>query len=368
MIPAFSRPTRALVSRGALLHNFSLMKKTVGPACSVQAVLKADAYGHGAAAIAPLLARAGATSFGVATLEEAVQLRKAGIRREIILLGALEGSSLEEAARWKIGVTAWNRPYLEAASRRLRRPLDIHLKVDTGMARLGFGALDVAGVLADFQGGRWPRLRLASAYTHLACADEPLDRASARQLKVFRGLPWPEGLALHAANSAAALRLPEARFSRVRSGIFIYGAMAEGLHPMSRRQRPVMAFHSRVLRVASLKTGEGVSYGHTFRAKKPMKVATLCVGYADGVPRALSNRGEVLIHGTRCRILGRVCMDLMMADVTRIKGVKPGDLAVLLGQQGKESVEAHEWARLCGTNTYEILCGITGRVPRELVA
>lgn len=355
-----SRPTRALISKSALLHNLRLLE---GHAKTpVMAVVKAGAYGHGPQ-VAGLLAKAGVKSFGVATLEEALELRRHGLKGELMILGALEPGHLALAARHKIGITAWNRHYLAAAT---RYRLDVHLKVDTGMIRLGFMPAEVPGVLADFQNGRFGKLRLSSAYTHLACADEPRDAASRAQIQEFLALPWPAGLRLHAANSAGALRYPQARLDLVRSGIFLYGAQ-EKIHSLVAKSRPVLSFKTSVLRVAEIAKGQGVSYGHTFKAPSKMRVATLCAGYADGVPRLLSNQGSVLIQGRRCAILGRVCMDFMMVDIGRLF-VRPGDEAVLIGSQGREKVTANEWAKLCKTNSYEILCGISSRVPRELAA
>jgi alanine racemase len=354
MIPSFSRPTRALLSRQALIHNLRILKAKSGRA-RVQAVLKADAYGHGAAVLGPWLEKAGVRSFGLATLEEALELRRAGLNSELMILGAVDERYLKQAAAAKVGITAWSRLYLETAAR-LGRPLDVHLKVDTGMTRLGFEPREVPGILADFEAGRFGRLRLASAYTHFACADEARDSQSMKQLALFKSLPWPKGLRLHAANSSAALRYPQARLDMVRSGLFLYGAMGPS--------KPVLSLSTRILRVASGARGQGVSYGHTFKAARPMRVATVAAGYADGLPRLLSNRAHVLIQGRRCKILGRVCMDLSMVDVSGLNA-KPGDEAMLLGSQGRESVTANDWASLSQTNAYEILCGISQRVPRE---
>jgi alanine racemase len=174
-------------------------------------------------------------------------------------------------------------------------------------------------------------------------------------------------LRLHLANSAGALRYPQARQNMVRSGIFLYGAL-EKIHPLVTQSKAVLSFKTSVVRVAGLAKGQGVSYGHTFKAPRPMQIATVCAGYADGVPRLLSNQGSVLIQGKHCRIVGRVCMDLMMVDVTALKNIKAGDEATLIGSQGSASITSNEWAQRCKTNAYEILCGISSRVPRELVA
>lgn len=365
MTPSPTRPAWAALSRKRLRHNLGLLAGVVGGKSRVLAVLKAGAYGHGTVETARTLEAAGVKAFGVATLDEGVALRQAGIKGGLLLLGALDAKHVREAARHKVGLTAWSRPYLDDAAKRLRgAQVDIHLKVDTGMMRLGFFPQDVPGLLGDFSSQRWPGLRLASAYTHLACADEPKDKASAAQLKAFDALPWPKGLPLHAANSAGALRYPSARHDYVRSGILLYGVLDPALSPVARRQEPVLRAYAAVLRVAPLAKGQGVSYGHTFKAPRAMRVATVCAGYADGMPRALSNRGQVRIGGKLCRVLGRVCMDLFMADVTAVPAAKPGDTVTLLdGLDGPCS--ARGWAEMSGTSAYEILCGISARLPRR---
>ena len=370
MTPSPTRPAWAACSRSRLGHNLGLMARVVGGPHGVMAVLKAGAYGHGGVEAAQALYARGVRRFGVATLDEAVALRQARVRGQLLILGALEPRHVREAARWQVGLTVWSRPYLDEIEATLRKagrslpPVDLHLKVDTGMLRLGFSPSEVPGLLADFGARRWSRLGLASAYTHLACADEPRDRESDRQLDRFLGQSWPQGLPLHAANSAAALRYPRARLSWVRSGIFLYGALDPRLSPVAARQQPVLRAYATVLRVAIAAKGQGVSYGHTWRASKATRVATVCAGYADGMPRALSNRGQVRIGGKLCRVLGRVCMDLFMADVSAVKGVKPGDTVTLLdGLEGPCS--ARGWAKLAGTSAYEILCGLSGRLPRR---
>lgn len=366
MTPSPTRPAWAELSRARLAGNLGVLSKAVGGVGRVMAVLKAGAYGHGTVETARTLQARGVKRFGVATFDEGVALRKAGVRGQLLLLGALDVKHVREAARWKVGLTAWGRGYLEQADGLLRgsERLDIHVKVDTGMRRLGFEPEEIPGVLGDFAARRWPRLRLASGYTHLACADETRDRATAAQLALFDQQPWPQGLELHTANSAAALRYKNARRDFVRSGLLLYGALQPGLSPLARRQQPVLRAYASVLRVAPLKKGQGVSYGHAFRAPRALRVATVCAGYADGMPRALSNRGQVRVHGRLCRVLGRVCMDLFMADVSRVPQARPGSVVTLLdGLEGPCS--ALGWARLAGTSSYEILCGISARLPRR---
>jgi alanine racemase len=332
----------------------------------VLAVLKAGAYGHGTVECGRTLQSAGVKSFGVATLDEGVALRTAGIRGRILLLGGLEERHVREAARWDLGLTAWSRPYLDAASKRLRRgeSLDVHLKVDTGMARLGFFPEELPGLLADFEADRWRGLALASGYTHLACADERPDKATRAQLDAFDSIPWPAGLPLHAANSAAALRYPRARYSFVRSGLLLYGALDPAVAPAAKRQQPVLRAYATILRVAPLKKGQGVSYGHTFVAPKAMRVATVCAGYADGMPRALGNRGRVRIRGTLCRVLGRVCMDSFMADVSALPQAAPGDTVTLI-EDLDGPCSARGWGSATDSCAYEVLCGLSGRLPRR---
>jgi alanine racemase len=341
------------------------LRRIIGRGSQVLAVVKADAYGHGAVEASKHLQRQGIKAFGVATLEEALQLRQAGIRGQMLVLGAVEPKYLREAVRAKLGVTVWSRPFLDEIQRHLKgEALDVHLKVDTDMTRLGVGPEEVPGLLADFAARRWRGLHLASAYTHLACADERKDGASAGQLRAFLGLPWPKGLRLHAANSAGASRYPLARLPWVRSGLLLYGASDPWLHPLLKGLRPVLSLYSKIIRVRRVPKGQGISYGHTFKATRATDVATLCLGYADGVPRYLSNRGQVRVQGKLCRILGRVTMDLMMVDVTGVKGAKAGDQAALLdGTEGPTSPRG--WAALGSTNAYEVLCGISDRVPRR---
>lgn len=366
MTPSPTRPAWASLSARRLGHNLGLLAGAVGGVGRVMAVLKAGAYGHGTVETARALARRGVRRFGVATLDEGVDLRRAGVRGQVLLLGGLEPRHVREAARWKVGLTAWSRPYLDLAQARLRgaERLDVHLKVDTGMRRLGFEPEEAPAVLEAFAAGRWPRLRLASGYTHLACADERVDRATARQLDLFDALPWPTGLELHTANSAAALRHPRARRDFVRSGILLYGGLDPRLGGRARRQKPVLRAYATVLRVAPLKKGQGVSYGHAFKAPRDLRVATVCAGYADGMPRALGNRGQVRIHGRLCRVLGRVCMDLFMADVTAVPQARPGSRVVLL-EDLEGPCSAQGWAVLAGTSSYEVLCGISARLPRR---
>ncbi len=369
LVPALTRPTWASVDLNALRANARLLRGAIGSSVDLMAVVKADAYGHGALAVVPTLIKLGVKDFGVATLEEALQIRSIHSRVRVVLLGALEPKALSVACRAHIAITVWNASYLDDAERAARRHgrLEVHLKVDTGMSRLGLSPQEAPAAVASFIYGRWPSLKLVGAYTHLACADERVDRATNKQLSAFNAIAWPAGLRRHVANSAATLRYPKARLDMVRAGLFLYGALDPAMGPLARRQRPVLGLHSRVVRVASIPKGQGVSYGHAFKAKRPTKVATLCVGYADGVPRAISPGARVRVAGKLCPVIGRVCMDFMMIDVSTTRDVHPGTPVDLMyaGPGGQGSARA--WAALSGTNAYEILCGIRDRVPRKVL-
>jgi alanine racemase len=335
------------------------------------AVVKADAYGHGAVAVALALQAAGCRHFGLAALEEALQLRAAGVQGQLLVLGPVEPKAVAEAARARVCLSAWDLAFLGRAQRALKGhrglpALRMALKVDTGMARLGFLPQEVPAALRGFARAAWPGLELASAFTHLACADERQERTTQAQLGAFVSLPWPAGLPLHAANSAALLRYPQARLSMARAGILLYGAADPKWSPLARQQQPVLSLATQVVALRRLPKGRGVSYGHTFVTRRPTTVATLPIGYADGLPRSLSNKAEVLLGGRRCRVLGRVCMDLCMVDASAVPGARLGQPAVLLGRQGQEQVTAREWAALAGTIPYEIFCGLSPRLPRQL--
>jgi alanine racemase len=368
-VPALSRPSRVFISLKALAANWRLACRAAGPGRRVMAVVKADAYGHGAPAVALALQANGCGAFGVAALEEALQLRQAGVKGELLVLGPVDPRAVPEAARARVGLSFWSREYLVAAQRSLARApglprLRAHIKVDTGMARLGFCPDEVRRVLPNFARQAWPRLELASAFTHFACADERKESVTQSQLGAFINLPWPTGLCLHAANSAALLRYPQARLSMARTGILLYGAAEPAWHPLARRQKPVLSLTTKVVALRRLPAGKGVSYGHTFTTRRATTVATLAIGYADGMPRSLSNRAHVLIGGQRCRVLGRVCMDLCMVDASAVRGLRVGQEAVLLGRQGRQQVTAREWAALADTIPYEIFCGLSSRLPR----
>jgi len=374
------RPTRAEVNLAALRHNLRVVARHAGRA-RVWPVLKADGYGHGAPAVARTLERAGAEGFCVALLEEAIELRDAGIRLPILVMGGLADSSrgaFEELALRDIVPVVYDVGQLEGlarASRALGRRVAAHVKVDTGMARLGVRMADLepfAARLADT-----PEIELAGLMTHLACADAcegtPEAGFTAEQVARFEeatrrlaaaGVAM-DGVVRHAANSAALLR-SAALFDAVRPGIALFGASP--IDAAAGDLRPAMRVRSEIVDVRSVEPGESVGYGALFRAARPTRIATIPIGYADGLSRHLSNRGHVLVRGRRAPIVGAVSMDMAMLDVTDVPGTTLRDEVVVLGAQdgplGKDVITATEVASHAGTIAWEVMTSISRRVPR----
>ena len=368
------RPTRAIVDLGAIAHNVRRIKALVGPEVRLMAVVKADAYGHGSVPIAREALRAGAEWLGVALPEEGAALRRAGLTAPILVLGPTPPAQAEEVVAAGLDQMVHAVPLAEALSRaagKARRRVAVHLKVDTGMGRVGVPVEEVSAMAGAI--GRLPGVRLRGVMTHFAAADAP-DAAHAReQLRRFHqvlaspALRAVPSLLRHAANSAAAFALPEARLDMVRVGIALYGCPPSPKAPPPVPLRPVLSLETRVAQVRWVPAGTTVSYGCTFVAPTRMRIATLPVGYGDGFPRAFSNRGAVLLRGKRVPVVGRVCMDMIVVDVTGIPEVEEGDAVVLLGVQGTEAIPADAWAALADTISYEVLCGIGPRVPRLYV-
>lgn len=367
------RPTRADIDLAALRHNLRAVK-TAAKGAEVWSVLKADGYGHGSKAVGRTLERAGSQGVCVALLEEAVELREAGIRVPILVMGGYYGRAWDAVLRYRLTPVLYDAVHFEELAAEVRfqnaGALDVHLKVDTGMARLGAPPDDVRGLAEGL--ARLPELRLSGLMTHFACADAADAEAVERQLDLLdvaardvaaAGLAVP---AKHAANSAALLKIPRTQMDMVRPGLAIFGIEpSDGLCPSL---RPVMSVHTRVVATRALKPGQSVGYGWTWTAKRPSRIATIPIGYADGLARGLSNRGEVLIHGRRCPIVGVVSMDLTMVDVTDIDGVELGDECVILGKQvgrfGTDAITAQEIAGRLGTIPWEVLTSVSRRVPR----
>ncbi len=373
------RPTRAEVNLQALRHNLAVVKRQAG-ASQVWAVLKADAYGHGAPAVARTLERAGAEGFCVALLEEAIELREAGIARPILVMGGYyAGAHAEVVARGLVPVV-YDLSQIEGFARLVRSgsvagPIDVHLKVDTGMARLGIRPRDLAAFAQGL--ARFPEVRVHGLMTHLACADAPGPEETTEQMvrfddataELLRHGVRPS--VRHAANSAALAR-GQGLLDAVRPGVALFG-----VDPLQEERpgdnassplRPVMRVRSEVIDVREIEPGDPVGYGALWRAARRSRIATIPMGYADGLSRQLSNRGHVLVRGKRAPIVGAVSMDMSMLDVTDLPGVSVRDEAVVLGAQegplGRDCVSAAEMAAHAGTIAWEVLTSISRRVPR----
>ena len=369
------RPTWAEIDLDALAANFREVRRRVGPEVRVMGVVKADAYGHGGAACARRLAAEGAEWLGVATPEEAFELRRAGISESVLSFGGFWEGQAGRCVREKITPVVYRLDAAEALDRAARDAgvvADAHVKIDTGMGRLGV-RYDMAAEFAD--GLRsLKHIRVDGLMTHFAAADEPgRDCFTQDQLKRFAAAKEAFRARGHApryehmANSAAAFAHPETRGSMVRPGGVLYGLWRDVLPPQVEVPvlRPVMSLRSRVTLLKRVHRGETLGYGCSYEAAREMTVATVPVGYADGYVRALSNRGRVIVRGTFASVVGRVSMDLTLVDVTDIHGVETGELVTLLGAEGKLEVPAEDLARTAGTISYEITCGISGRVPRR---
>ncbi|HEU5198452.1 MAG TPA: alanine racemase [Ktedonobacterales bacterium] len=368
------RPTWVEIDLSAIGANCRRLKQIVGPGVELLASLKADAYGHGALRVARTVLYHGATRLGVATLSEAVPLRQAGITAPILVFGYLPLWQMREAVRLGITVTLYSLEAAQAlsqAAQSLGIVARAHLKIDSGMGRLGLRAeqVDTIATLAD-EIHTLSGIELEGIFTHFACADSADQTLSLLQLERFqavlaaleqRGLRPP---IVHAANSAATLTLPESRFNMVRPGIALYG-----LHPSDEVRlpggfQPALTFKTQIAQVKDIPAGECISYGCTFVTPTEMRIAVIPVGYADGFRRAPANWGEVLVRGKRAPLVGRVCMDQSMIDVSAIPGVTVGDEVVLIGQQAEEQLTAEAVAARLGTINYEVVSEILARVPR----
>jgi alanine racemase len=367
----------AEIDLDALRGNLAALRHRVGPRVKVLTVVKADAYGHGLKQIAAVLMQSGTDVFGVANLAEAQAIRGVGRGWPILMLGACLPEEMERAVHDEVRPTISTPEEAIAfaeTARRLARPAAVHVKVDTGMSRLGVQPADALALVQTIQS--LPGLRLEGIYTHYASAED--DAASAaRQARTFRrvlaslkkaGITVP---LVHANNSAGVLHQPRTNFDLVRPGLLVYGVIPPGRRvstmadlPFLQNLRPALSFKSRVTLVKSIRPGTRLSYGGTFLSRRPMRIATVAAGYGDGYFRAAGRRARVLLHGQRCPIVGRITMDQMLVDITAVPGVAAGDEVVLIGRQSDAVLSASEVARWAGTIPWEILTNITYRVPR----
>ncbi|APB33558.1 alanine racemase [Gloeomargarita lithophora Alchichica-D10] len=356
----------------ALAHNTQAICQHLGAQTELLAVIKADAYGHGAVAVAQVVLAHGATWLGVATLEEAMQLRRAGISAPILLLGGVNTAAQVQALLyWRVEPTlaTWEQLRLfEQVAHTEGAILPVHLDVDTGMSRLGVPWREAILVVKALHNS--PGLGLASIYSHLATADDPdpwlVHLQQQRFSQVLQevqhlGIPCPK---VHLANSAGMLLDKHLHYDMVRVGLALYGyspaVHLEGILPL----RPVLQVRARITQIKDIAPGTGVSYGHRFIAERPMRLATVGIGYADGVPRGLSNRMTGLVLGQRVAQVGTITMDQLMLDVTAVPQAQVGQVVTLIGCEGNHQITAQDWAQDLDTITWEILCGFKHRLPR----
>lgn len=364
----------AKIDTGAVRHNLEEIQKILKPGTKVAAVIKADGYGHGALEIADAIQDAGCLyGFAVATAEEALFLRHHGINKPILILGYVFEEHYQELIAQGIALTVFTLEMarqLSAVAVKLKKDIAIHIKIDTGMGRIGMQVgEESAKIIAQISS--LPHIVVEGIFTHFARADETDKSAACQQLTQFiqmMHLLEGEGIQIpyrHCANSAAILDLPQANMDLVRAGIILYGLWPSDEVQKNRvRLRPALGLISHVAYVKQLEAGRSISYGGTYTAETAKTVATIPVGYGDGYPRSLSNKGYVLIHGQKAPILGRVCMDQFMVDVTDIPDVKTGVKATLVGEDGGRRITLEELGELSGRFNYEFACGISRRVPR----
>ena len=361
------RSTQAIINLKAIEHNITEIRKKVGTRRDLLAVVKANGYGHGAIEVSRVALRSGASCLGVALPEEGGQLRKAGIDVPILVLGLIQPEEAAKVVDFRLGQNVNSLELVEALNQEAGKAsirIHVHIKVDTGMSRIGIKPEETLAFVRKIQ--QYTNLHLEGIFSHFSCADEVDLTFARKQLQVFNSLVREiEAAGIHIpkkhfANSAAILVLPEAYLDLVRPGISIYG-----LYPSPEVRRtiplqPAMTFKTKIAFLKSVPAGTPISYGRTHHTQGDTRVATLAVGYADGYSRLLSNRGSVRIKGRRAPVIGRVCMDMIMVDVSAIPEVRPGEEVILFGED--PSVE--EIAQKTGTINYEILCGISQRVPR----
>ena len=365
-----SRPAIAEINLSAIAFNLAGIKKRVAPA-AIMAVVKADAYGHGAVEVSRHALQHGAEYLGVALTQEGIELRQSGLECPILVFGGAWPEEADSLVAHDLEATVYDSNGLEAlraAAQNQNKSANIHIKLDTGMGRVG---IDWRTALPFVEkAARSGGIQLQGLYTHFATSDQ-IDKSFAylqlarfqqvvKQLET-RGIRTP---LKHTANSGAILDMPESYFDLVRPGVMMYGYYPSKETSESVPLRPAMTFKTRVLYVKSIERGTSVSYGRQFIAKKETHIATLQVGYADGYNRLLSNRGEVLIRGKRYPVVGRVCMDLIMANVGEDEDIATGDEAVLFGRQGNEEVTVQSICDLLNTIPYEVTCWVSKRVPR----
>ena len=376
----FLKRTWAEIDLSALIHNFNLIKTTASPS-KVMAIVKANGYGHSVVDIAPVLEKNGADFFGVSNIDEALKLRTCGITKPILILGYTPAEMAKSLAENNISQCVYSKDYAELLSNEAAKAdvnIKIHLKLDTGMSRLGFNCRNdnLKGIEDALYSCKLPHFITEGVFTHFAVSDRDTetedgftDQQFARFTKAINYLE-SQGINFevkHCCNSAATLLDKKKHLDLVRPGVILYGLSPSGKEELKKDFIPVMTLKSVVSMVKKISAGDTVSYGRTFTADKDMTIATVTAGYGDGYPRLLSNKGSVIINGQRAPIVGRVCMDQFMVDVTDVDGVEYGDKVTLIGFDGDEHIPVEELGDIADRFSYEFVCDLGKRIPREFI-
>jgi len=388
-----NRATLTEVNLEAFRHNLRTIKSLVGPSVGTMAIIKADAYGHGATQCAFAAIKEGVNYLGVGIIQEGIELRENRITSPILVLGGVYPNEVEDLIKYNLSTSLSTSALAHAISKQAEhagKNVGVHIKIDTGMGRLGVQPSDFAGLLDNVTS--YKNLKIEGIFTHLACADEENPETTHHQVsnfsKVLKELGTEnfstltstnESLLVHSANTAGLLRFPESRFNMVRPGISLFGSLPSPvLNPVFgslvkknglAELRPVMCWKTKIIQIQTLRKGVPLSYGgHHVTQKEGSRIATLPVGYADGLNRRLSNKMELLVKGTRVKQVGTICMDMCLIDVTDLPNVKMGEEVVIFGSQGKAQIRVEELAAKAETVPYEILCGVGKRVPRIYIS
>jgi len=366
-----SRPTWAEIDLDAVIFNYRAIKSRLNRGTNILAVVKANAYGYGMAEVARRLVREKVPYLGVACVDEAIALRRAGIRAPILVLSSVMPEEIREALTYGLTLTVCDKDLagqINKTARRLNKFAAVHVKVDTGMGRLGVWYDEADRLIEKILALKY--IVIEGIFTHFASADEDSLRYTARQIDNFKRLTTLlkiKGTGIkyaHAANSAGAILYKDSHFNMVRPGLMLYGMYPNKKTAKAIKLKPALSLKTRIIFLKRTPAGRSISYGRTHTTSKDTIIATLPIGYADGLNRRLSNNGEAIVRGKRVPIVGRICMDHTMIDVGHVEGVKAGDEVVIIGSQGKETITVEDIARLLDTIPYEVVCWISNRVPR----
>jgi alanine racemase len=362
------------INLAALRHNVSQFRQLLPDATQLMAVVKANAYGHGAVTVAQTALQSGAAWLGVATVPEGIELRAAGVQAPILVMGAVNSAEeMQAIAHWRLQPTLVNPKQALVFADTLGRlaaahPVQVHLKIDTGMSRLGFPWAEAVDFVRFVR--QLPHLKIDSLYSHLATADDPdptiIRQQQQRFTTAIANLRHAHLLParLHLANTAATLADSTLHYDQVRVGLGLYG-LYPAPHLCHRiALQPVMQIKACITHLKEVPAGTGVSYGHQYRCDRPMRLAVVGIGYADGVPRVLSNRLQVIVKGQLAQQVGTITMDQLMVDVSGIPSLQEGDVVTLLGRDGPHTISPDDWATMANTISWEILCGFKHRLPR----